>query len=340
VTTAKILLKLWKLRLWVAIGAVVALVAAVGSLKTTHSKVYAAASTQMLVDAPSSAIANSNLDLTGFAARASVYARLMTTDEAMQYIGQAAGIPGNLIDANGPLEVNGSPTSTHAPVQTIGGKDAPYPAIYKLAFVQNPDLPTIDVYAQAPTTAQAIALANGAVTGFSKFVDHFQAATVPAANRVEVRSLGGATGGIVDAAASKKIAVLAFLGVLAAWCVLLLWVSRVRADLRAAKEASGDDLEHADDLRPGPEPERVPLAPEPERLSPAAERKLSWADAPAAARANPLKLALREARTARAEDAEWQPGADQRDQPSSGAGENHTSDGAEDALRREVGLRR
>ena len=48
-------------------------------------------------------------DLTGYLARANVFARLMTSAEALQYIGKAAGINGNLIDANGPIEINGSP---------------------------------------------------------------------------------------------------------------------------------------------------------------------------------------------------------------------------------------
>ena len=210
-TLARILLKLWKLRLWVGIGVVLAVVAAVGSVATSHSTVYANASTQMLVDSPASALANAGADLTGYSARANVFARLMTSDEALRYIGQAAGIPGNLIDANGPVEINGSPTATHAPVAIKGGKNLPFPAIYKLSFVQNPDLPTVDVYAQAPTTAQAIALANGAVTGFANFVNQLDGNNVPLGKRIEVRQLGAATGGMVDPGASKKIAVLALL---------------------------------------------------------------------------------------------------------------------------------
>ena len=108
--------------------------------------------------------------MAGYITRANVFARLMTSDEALRYIGQAAGIPGNLIDANGPVETNGSPVASHAPVQIRNGKDLPGPATYKLSFVQNPDLPTVDVYAEAPTTAKAIALANGAVTGFANFI--------------------------------------------------------------------------------------------------------------------------------------------------------------------------
>ena len=240
-TLARVLLNLWKLRLWVAIGAVLAVVAAVGSVATSHSTVYANASTQMLVDSPASALANAGADITGYSARANVFARLMTSAEALRYIGQAAGIPGNRIDANGPVETNGSATASHAPGEIKGGKSLPFPAIYKLSFVQNPDLPTVDVYAQAPTTAQAISLANGAVTGFANFINQLDGNNVPLGKRIEVRQLGGATGGVVDPGASKKIAVLIFVAVLAMWCGAVLFVSRLRAQVRAAKFDGPDD---------------------------------------------------------------------------------------------------
>lgn len=241
-TLARILLKLWNLRRWVAVGIVLGILAAVGSVATSSSTVYANASTQMLVDSPTSALANAGADITGYIARANVFARLMTTDEALQYIGQAAGIPGNLIDANGPVEINGSPVASHAPIVIRNGSDLPGPTTYKLSFVQNPDLPTVDVYAQAPTTAKAIALANGAVSGFAALIAHLNANNVPIARRIEVRSLGQATGGIVDPGASKKIAVFIFFAVLALWCGAVLFVNRLLADLRFAKNDGAGDL--------------------------------------------------------------------------------------------------
>lgn len=240
-TLARILLRLWKLRLWLAVGVVLAVVAAVGSVTTSHSTVYSEASTQMLVDSPTSGLANGEADITGYAMRAGVFARLMTSASALQYIGQAAGIPGSLINANGPIETNGSAIASHAPTAIKGGKDMAAPATYKLSMVQNPSLPTVDVYAQAPTTAQAISLANGAVTGFVKFVNQLAGNNVPLAKRVEVRQLGGATGGVVAPGASKKIAVLAFIAVLAIWCGGVLFVSRLRADLRSARKNDDDD---------------------------------------------------------------------------------------------------
>ena len=121
-------------------------------------------------------------------------------------------------------------------VAIVNGKEVPAPATYELSFVQNPSLPTVDVYAQAPTTEKAIALADGAVTGFAEFINHLNANGVPQRERVEIRQLGQATGGIVDPGAGKKIGVLVFLAVFAMWCWFVLFVSRVRADLRATQQ--------------------------------------------------------------------------------------------------------
>jgi hypothetical protein len=312
VTLARILLKLWKLRLWVGVGGLLGVVAAVGSVTRSHSVVYANASTQMLVDSPASALANSGADIAGYAARASVFARLMTSAEALRYIGQAAGIPGNLIDANGPVETNGSLAASHAPVEIQNGKDLPGPAIYKLSFVQNPDLPTVDVYADAPTTAKAIALANGAVTGFANFIRQLDVNNVPLGDRIEVRQLGGATGGIVDPGASKKIAVLIFLAVVAVWCGVVLLVSRLLAELRAAKRNGTDDGF------------AVP------------EQELPRVDAPAMDD-RPLKLALQEARAATVQEAGLQAKADHYwPQHISDPGDNGLSDSNEEGVHDEV----
>ena len=238
--TARTLLRLWKLRLWVGIGGLVAIAAAVASTTMLHSVVYASASTKMLVDSPRSALADAGADLSGYLTRANVFSRLATSNEALQLIGQAAGVPGNLIAASGPVEVNGSLPATHAQTPDPGQK-VPSNLDYKLQFNQNPLMPTVDIYAEAPTTKQAIALANGAVTGFAAFLNHLYASSsIASYNRIEIRQLGGAAGGLVDPAASKKLALLVFVGVFAVWCVLVLFVSRLRWRLRTTNVEDND----------------------------------------------------------------------------------------------------
>jgi hypothetical protein len=235
---AKTLLKIWALRVWIAIGLVLAVLAAAASLTMAHTKVYSAASTQMLVDSPRSALGDPAEDLTPFTARAFVFARLMTTPEALQYIGEAAGVPGNLIAASGPTELAG-PQATHAPTAAQSGELTSAPAGYKLNFLQNPQLPTVDVYAEAPNTKQAIALANGAVTGFAAYLKHLDSqGSVPVGQRLAIRQVGAATGGTVDPGAGKALAAIIFIVVLTLWCILVLFVSNVRAQLRIARAHS------------------------------------------------------------------------------------------------------
>ena len=258
-TFANILLRLWKLRIWVGAGAALAVVAAVGVMSTSHSKVFASATTQMLVDSPQSALPDAKTDLTGYLARADVFARLMTSSEALQYIGNAARIPGNLIQASGPVELNGN-NATHAATTTNG---APVVPSYKLDFLQNPELPTIDIYAEAPTTTKAIALANGAVTGFNAFITHLEAGNSIADNkRIVIRALGSATGGVVDPGVSKKIALMAFVAVWGIWCSLLLFGTNLRRQLRAAKAdgETGREIAAGPPLNRSVGPSRLPDA--------------------------------------------------------------------------------
>jgi hypothetical protein len=245
VALARTLLRLWKLRLWVGVGLIVATLAAIASLTMFHSTVYAVASTQMLVDSPQSALANASIDLTGYNTRAETFSRLMTSAEALQDIGAAAGIPGNLIGAEGPPEVDGAPVASHAPTIAKGTR-VTASSRYRLALNQNPLLPTVEVTAEAPTTVKAIALANGAVTGFATFLNRLEASnSVPAEKRVVIRALGPATGGMVDPGASKSIALLIWLAVFAIWCTLLLWVKDLRGQLRAVQAADPDSAADA-----------------------------------------------------------------------------------------------
>ena len=101
---ARALVQLWQRKIWVAAGIVVAALAVFGSREVLKSKVYAAASTQMVVDSPQSALANIAPDLGPYTARAGIYSRLMTSPQALDAIGRAAGIPGRQITAQGPAE--------------------------------------------------------------------------------------------------------------------------------------------------------------------------------------------------------------------------------------------
>jgi hypothetical protein len=229
---AQALLHLWDRKVWVAIGLVLAIGAGLGARQALKSSVYAAATTQMVVDSPRSALGDINSSLDPFTARAGVYALLMTSPQALNAIGREAGIRGDQIAAEGP------PSAT---TPQVGQTPSTPSSKFKLQFNQDPSLPTVDIYSQAPTPSQAVALANAAVTGFANYLQTLEVqGSVPVAQRVKIRQLGDAIGGLVDAGSNTKFAAMATFVVFLAWCGLILFVAKLKATrtrLRAAGAA-------------------------------------------------------------------------------------------------------
>ena len=190
----------------------------------------------MLVDSPDSALANSSVDLTGYVARASVFARMMTSAEALQYIGKAAGINGNLIDANGPIEINGSPTATHAPVAIENGQDLPAPTIYKLYVRAEPVPSDCGRVRDGPhdragdrvgqRRRDRIRQLRQSAERDQRFAGRRASRSVSSARRPEASSIRARARASRSSPSSAVFAI---------WCWLVLFVSRLRADLRAAK---------------------------------------------------------------------------------------------------------
>lgn len=235
---AQALLLLWRRRLWVALGLVVALGVGVISTRLLKQQVYSEASTQLIVESPRAPLGNAGAALTPFTSRASVFAELMATHPAVVEIAKAAGIPADQIVATGPASITGG-----APVSSAAAPDGKQPDVpYKLILDQDPTLPTVDVYARAPTTPQAIDLANAAVKGFDNYLHTLEGQTpIASGQRVEIHQLGGSIGGVVDPGASKKIAAVLVLLVLIVWCALILLVERVRASTPPPSRAGGPD---------------------------------------------------------------------------------------------------
>lgn len=94
---------------------------------------------------------------------------------------------------------------------------------YRLDIQSNPNLPVLDIYAQAPTAAAAQELADSVADAGNEYTaklaegDHF-----PAANRVQLKQLGNASSAALDPTAPAKIAALTFLVVFGV-CFGLLW---------------------------------------------------------------------------------------------------------------------
>lgn len=229
---ARTLKTLWIRRRLVALGALIAAFAAMLSVYsvglfppslTSRTNVFATASTQLLVDAPDSAFADLENDLTPLETRASVFARFLASPVALQLIAKEAEVPLSSIEAEGPYDINlpviqQEPTAGQRSSQIIGEG-----ALYRLRFENNPVLPVVSVFAQAPTEAEAIGLADAAPRALRAYINRIQTEqNTPEGRRVTIRKLGDATGGVVNAGANVQIAALVFFIVFGAWCMLLV----------------------------------------------------------------------------------------------------------------------
>jgi hypothetical protein len=270
---ARTLRTLWLRRRLVAVGALIAAVAAMLSVYqvglippslTSRTNVFATASTQILVDTPSSAFADLAYNIDPLDARASVFARFLASPAAVAQIARKAKLPADAIEAQGPYDTNlpvfqQEPTAEKRSTQIIGEG-----AIYRLRFDNNPELPIVSVFAQAPSQGEAIRLAAAAPAALRAYIEGLQARQhTPVGSRVEIRQLGHATGGVVNKGADVQIAALVFVAVLGGWCMLLIPARTIARGWREAGEprSNRNFRKRANGHRPGagassPRPER------------------------------------------------------------------------------------
>ncbi len=244
---AAIFRELWNRKLLLVIGVAVSLAAAIFSVYRVvklvppkleqRSLVYAGGFTEAYVDAPHSFLGDQTVNLGGYVDRATIFANLLASPGAVQLIGSYAGIPGDQIYAAGPLDpseqrVVQEPTAIKRNIELTGESDP-----YQLQFLADPNLPTIGIYSQAPTVAQATALANASVRALREYI-----ASLPGESKllpqdqVVIRQIGQPTAAIVDASIKKKLAGLVFFATLFAWCVLVMIGIRLRAGWRRAAQ--------------------------------------------------------------------------------------------------------
>lgn len=272
---ARALKALWKRRRLVAVGAVIALIAAICSAftisifppkLTPRTNTFATASTQILVDTPQSAFGNLEEEVEPLNTRAAVFARFLASPLAITLIAREAGLPANAIEGQGPYEQNlpvfeQEPTAEKRSSQIIGER-----ALYRLRFENNPDLPIVSVFAQAPTADEAHKLADAAPQALSSYINNIQESQkTPAKRRVIVHQLGDATGGVVNGGANVQIAALVFFVVLVLWCLLLIPAHTIARGWRAAGDEDDEDRSSSNGRRGGPQRREPSLRPYAER---------------------------------------------------------------------------
>lgn len=197
------------------------------------------ASTHVLVDTPQSTLTDLRQDIyeiRSLSQRAVILGNIMTSSPVRDFIAKRAGVPADQIAAVGPL----TPDQPHA--ITAAGNERrttdilKRPNEYRLSIQANPTVPVLDVYAEAPNTAAATKLANGAVDGLRDYLDVVaDKRGTPAEDRVQLEQLGRARGGVINGA-GLAIAVVVFVLVFAASCAGVLLATRIRRGWVASKQ--------------------------------------------------------------------------------------------------------
>jgi hypothetical protein len=244
---AHIVLRLWRLRIWV--GAAVVVSGVVAILATFHVSLsplglsqdkltFGAASSEILVDSPKSSLADLSKDLQPLINRASIYADFLKSEPIKAEIARRAGIPVGGLLVRGQTELQAPATDKTASAYAAGDTGAS--GAFSVTFRQSPDSPILQIFTSAPTGKAAVRLADAAAAGVSAYIGRVQASdSVAEPYRVQVRQLGTATGGDVSTAPASKTTLLLGVVVFAILCALILVGSNLRSGLRSAKNLEG-----------------------------------------------------------------------------------------------------
>ena len=201
-------------------------------LNTSGNLQVAAAATHVIVDDPDVSIIDRRAltqDVSTLQKRAELYARLMVSRPVLDAIGRRAGLPSDQISG-----VARTTADVPIPLMEPGSEERASQirdsrAPYRLELQSDPTEPLFTVYSEAPTSAQALRLANAAVLGLEDYLrglakrQGFDERALP-----QLRQLGSARGGVTNSKAAIVIGALTFVTAFALSFVALFAVVRRR----------------------------------------------------------------------------------------------------------------
>lgn len=237
---AQIFRELGRRRLWLAAGALVAIAVGILTAYTPslspvglqkRSLELGSAKSEVLIDSQKSPLTDINGNLDPLTARASIYARLMTSSPVVRIIAREARVPAGFVVAGSAQ--GGEPGSEERATEILGEDKG-----YRVFFEARASQPLIQVSTQAPTAAEAIRLANASGAGFGRYLSQLQERQgVPQSQRAKIVQIGRAEGGVVNPGVNVPVAILAALGSFIAVCLLILFGGSLRRNLRVARIA-------------------------------------------------------------------------------------------------------
>jgi hypothetical protein len=261
---------LWRKKVWLALGFVLATLAAtsmvyqLGPSPKSKTVRYGAGQTEILIDSPSSVIGDLKRDVPSLIARGGIFERFLATDEATKAIAKAAGLPANQIAVVAPkLFIDGVPDAKSAErASKLAGKRP-----YLIQVQQGDDLPVLSIVSQAPTPDEARKLANGSATALADVVERLQKDSgVPENRLLTIRQLGTASAGEIVENPSKLKAVAVFVVVFGFACFLILAGPAIADAWRTSEPRRSPSPAGANGSGPTPFIEPAPSLDEPGRV--------------------------------------------------------------------------
>jgi capsular polysaccharide biosynthesis protein len=243
-----------------ALVLVLAVAAAAAVKLTSHNVPTGAATVQILVDSPSSELANLTQNPTPLISRAAVFAQVMTSQAVVQDIAAAARVPASEITAQGPYSGSGEALDVITPAEARSNQLVAENAPYRLTFLAQQNEPVITASVQAPNPVAAAGVANAVYTGVHTYVTAIQRqGRTPEQDKVTLRQLGPAQTATVNSSSRSTLMVAAFLGVLILGLLLILGIEGIRRRDRELDHLERDLAAEFEPVAHDPRP-RLPLA--------------------------------------------------------------------------------
>ncbi len=240
---------LWARKLATLAVFAVAVVVALAVRASVHSVPTGAATVQILVDSPDSALANLSQETVPLTTRASVFAQVMTSAAVLEDIASSAGVPASQITAQGPYSGSGESLDVVTPSEARSNQLLAEQTKYKLTFLAQTNEPVVTASVQAPSPAAAARVAAAIYPGVQYYVTQLeQQSGTPVQHRVTIRQLGPPQAGPVNSSARSTLTVAAFLGVLLLGLLGLLGFEGMRR--RAARAPVAQEPEGAHEYLP------------------------------------------------------------------------------------------
>lgn len=240
--------RLWRHRGAVAAGVALAILAALMAIFRVEPGVpprleerpleTGAGTTQLVLDSRRAPILKAGMPLEGLTNRAAVLTSFVQSPPVVRRISKTLGIPLEDVGTRGAPPVGlsrGREIEADQRATELIAEEAPY----RIYATSNRDAPVITLYTRAPDPQRAGELARAASTALAAYVEDAEARRgVPVMDRVQVRPLGSPQAEWVNRGARFMLAVLAFVGAVAAWALIVTAATRVSRALEADRPRS------------------------------------------------------------------------------------------------------